>query len=270
MTAKKTEAAYKLWRDGRKLLPITSQANFAKSLKMMEEAIGLDDEFGRAYSRKSYLYVTGVIDGWNFEPGKTDEWKLREALTLAKKAVKLAPNDYDTHWALAFAHLNREDGKQDATREYKEALVRNDGNRNLLAEMADALVYAGKTDDAIEMLMRARRIPDWHRWVLAWAYYFKGKKDKQYYGLARDELHKMVTPRDDPRFSSEIMLLSAALYVRTNKLARAKEEIQWLQQRRKKVGLTPWTIEKERKRGSAIGKMNETHWLGALSDAGLP
>ncbi|MCH8150043.1 MAG: hypothetical protein IH987_19030 [Planctomycetes bacterium] len=258
------EAAYKLWREGRELLPITSQANFDKSLAKMKKAIALDGNFARAFSRLSYLYVTGVIDGWNFEPGWTDNKKLLEAQKLAKKAVKLDRYDYDTHWALAFVYLNRGNG-QTAIQEYRKALKLDDNNMNLLAEMADALVYVGKRDEAIRKLMQARRIFDWHRWVLAWAYYFKGRKDKLYYDFAHDELRRMVVPPHHDRYPAEIMLLSAAVHVRMNKIGQAKEVMDMF-----KLKKPDWTVEKERKRGPALNRADEKHWLDALRTAGLP
>lgn len=257
-------AAYKLWRDGRELLPITSQADFYKSLAMMKKAISLDGNFARAFSRLSYLYVTGVIDEWDFEPGWTDNKKLLEAQNAAKKAVKLDRYDYDTHWALAFVYLNRGNGKA-AIQEYRTALDLDDGNMNLLAEMADALVYVGKPDEAIQKLTRARRIPDWHRWVLAWAYYFKGRKDKLYYGYARDELRRMAIPPHDPRYPAEIMLLLAAIYVRMNNIGRARTEMKMFLSRH-----PGWTVAKEKKRGPALNNRDSKHWLDALSRAGLP
>ena len=257
-------AAYKLWKDGRKLLPITSQANFDESLAMMKKAISLDGKFPRAFSRLSYLYVTGVIDGWDFEPGWSDHKKLVEAQRLAKNAVSLDRYDYDTHWALAFVYLNRQNGKA-AIPEYRKAVDLNDSNMNLLAEMADALVYVGKPDEAIQKLIQARRIFDWHRWVLAWAYYFKGRKDKLYYGYAHDELRRMVIPPHDQRYPAEIMLLSAAVYVRMNKIVQAKKEMKMFLSR------TPdWTVAKEKKRASALNSADTKHWLDALSKAGLP
>ena len=84
-------------------------------------------------------------------------------------------------WAAGFVSLHGETGhKADRAVQYFDAAILANGTNPALAvEAADAYVYAGKPDEAIELVrdgMEETAHPDWYAWVLAWAYYFKARR----------------------------------------------------------------------------------------------
>ena len=58
--------------------------------------------------------------------------------------------------------------------EYAHALALNPNDSDIIAEYADALVYAGQPEKSVELLEKAMRLnpyyPDWYLWYLADAY----------------------------------------------------------------------------------------------------
>ena len=215
-------AAFAEWKAGMRLFPLNSQGDFNGAMRHFKKAIRLDDRFARAYGWLAYTYVTGHIDDWKFpkaKAGMTAAQRLKEARKLADRAVKLAPNDYDTLWAKGFVRLHTGDAKV-AENHFNKARALNYGNRELLAENADERVYAGHPDKAIELVMRARAIPDWQRWVLAWAYYFKARKDPIFYDMAVEELHQITGQPGQGRTPGEILILLAAIHGQKSRLAK--------------------------------------------------
>jgi tetratricopeptide (TPR) repeat protein len=215
-------AAFTEWKAGTRLFPINSQGDFNGALRHFKAAVKLDDRFARAYGWLAYTYVTGHIDDWKFpktKAGITAAQRLMEARKLADRAVKLAPNDYDTLWAKGFVRLHTGDARV-AENSFNKARALNYGNRELLAENADERVYAGHPDKAIELIMRARAIPDWQRWVLAWAYYFKARKDPVFYELALRELQQLIEQPGQGRTPAEILMLLAAIRGQKSRLPK--------------------------------------------------
>ena len=209
-------AAFVEWKAGTRLFPINSQGDFNRAMRHFKKAIKLDDRFARAYGWLAYTHITGHLDDWKFpklEAGLSVAQRLKKAQQLADQAVKLAPNDYDTLWAKGFVRLHSGDARV-AEIQFNKARALNYGNRELLAENADERVYAGHPDKAIELIMRARAIPDWQRWVLAWAYYFKARLDPVYYDHALDHIRAMHWQPGEPLYMYDVQLLKAIIHAR--------------------------------------------------------
>ena len=214
--ATRREAILK-WKEGAAEFPITSQASFDLAISCFEQARKIDAEYFRSHGWLSYSYVTGVIDHWEF-PESTAVTSADDALSkaqeLAAEAVNGDPCDFDNHWAQGFVHLHCGDLAA-AEDSFKEARILNFGNRELLAENADERVYAADYDKAVSLIMRARAVPDWQRWVLAWAYFFKArdKDDPLYLDMAIAELKQVVEePNGKNKTPAEMLLLRAALH----------------------------------------------------------
>ena len=269
-------AAFAEWKAGTRLFPINSQGDFNGAIRQFNRAIKLDNRFARAYGWLAYAYVTGHIDAWKFpksEGNLTPERRLRKARELADQAVKLDPDDYDTLWAKAFVRLHTADPKGAETL-FNKARTLNYGNRELLGENADERVYASDPDKAIDLVMRARKIPDWQRWVLAWAYYFKARKDPIFYEMALQELQQLTDQPGKGRSPAEIFMLLAAIHGQRSRLPknpRAAED-------RKRAHECRKAFEKARKKRTLkdIAGTNpfrraadRQHWLSGLKAAGF-
>jgi cytochrome c-type biogenesis protein CcmH/NrfG len=171
--------------------------------------------------------------------------------------VSLDPTDYANHWDLAIVYLNTRRFDM-ALEEYARAASLNPNDADLLAEMAEALVFAGESALALRQLQEAMRRnpfhPDWYRWVLGWTLF---NLDRQAEALA--ELQRMAKP---PQHSE---LLSAAIHARLGNAAEARAALARF------VGYRPgWSIAKERARITFRHAADEARWLAALEAAGLP
>ncbi len=269
--------AFAEWKAGMRLFPINSQGDFNDALRHFKKAVKLDGRFARAYGWLAYTYITGHLDDWKFpksEAGLTVAQRLKKARELADQAVKLAPNDYDTLWAKGFVRLHTGDARV-AEAHFNKARALNYGNRELLAENADERVYAGHPDKAIELIMRARAIPDWQRWVLAWAYYFKARKEPIFYDLAVQELQQLTDQPGQGRTPGEILILLAAIYGQKSRLPknpRAGDDGKRAQEYRKafrKLRNSTRTRQDFDKTNPFRRTTDRQHWQNGLKTAGF-
>ena len=193
----------------------------AQSRRKFEEAIKLDDCFARAYGYLSYVITRSVANGWL----NADHMVAAEA--HARKAVKLDPHDYAPYWDLGYCLLGQGKLKSGvdpirsclwtSTRTFTDQLDRKHG---LLAEVAEAYVFDGRPEDAIKMLERAKRFPDWYTWNLGWAYY-----NARDYDCAIKELESMRSKPGDEGYVMEVQLMLAAAYAQKGNQTMAKNAL---------------------------------------------
>jgi TolB-like protein len=244
-------SAYEAYLRGTFLYSIESEAALARCRAQFERATVLDPSFARAWGYLAYTGVQAWIAGW------ADEAALAEAENRARLAVSLDPADYANHWDLAFVYLNtrRFDLALD---EYTMAASLNPNDADLLAEMAEMLVFEGQTQRALDQLGEAMRrnpfYPDWYRWVLAWALF-----NAERFGEALGELERMSRP------PAHVDLLRAALRAKLGDSAGASGALS-----RFLADRPGWSIAKEKARGAFRREEDEARWLDALAAAGLP
>jgi adenylate cyclase len=229
---------------------VETEEALASCRAQFELAAKLDPGFARAFGYLGYLAVQRWIAGW------ADESALAEAEKLARHAVALDPNDYANHWDLAIVYLNTRRFDQ-AREEYERAASLNPNDADLLAEMAETLIFAGESDLALRQLREAMRRnpfhPDWYRWVLSWAY-FNGDRFKE----SLSELQRMNRP------PTHVELLRAATLAKLGDAAAAQAAL------KKFLDDRPgWSVAKERARITFRRRQDEERWLGALASAGL-
>ena len=229
--------------------------------------------------------MLSVTEGWRFgrdqpEAKWKEERRLETAEKLAREAVALDVGDYDTHWALANVLINT--GRWDeAIACFERALYlgRGENNPSLLVDMADALVHAGQIDRALTMLRHARRIPDWHRWVAAWAYYAKGRADPWFYDLALEELRATYWQPGETRHLADLKLLEAAIHARRAGAQGARKSgsprdadersSTALRQFRERPELGRWNLDTARRFAPFRDAQDMEHWLEGCRLAGL-
>ena len=90
---------------------------------------------------------------------------LSDALEMADKAVGLDTNDYQAHWALGWAYLYHRNDENlpeydKAIAHYEQARKLNPNDLELLAEMANLLVYIDEPKQAVNQLEEAIRLAD--------------------------------------------------------------------------------------------------------------
>jgi adenylate cyclase len=132
-------------------IQIMNRASQAQAKQLAEEAITLDPEYARAYSR-----LAGVI-GNEFLLGvyeKNPREALERAMALAQKAIQLDDSASDAHSVLGYmALLNRDYEKAVAETERAVALAPN----SVAAQyrLGYCLYSAGRTEEAIPILKKA-------------------------------------------------------------------------------------------------------------------
>lgn len=222
-----------------------------ESCRWFQAAIDLDPNYARAWGWLAYAHVTSWTEGW----------AKREILDLAKdyakKAVALAPEDYDTHWALAFVY--QAEGALDmALNSYADALELNRNDSDMLVEMAETLCCVGRHVEAVRQIEHAMTMnphfPEWYRWTFGWVLYHLRE-----YERSNEQLGKIIRP------NNEVRLIIAVNYTQLGESDKAVEALKRFQQKR-----PDWTIEKERKTLSYRYREDEEHWLTGLRKAGLP
>lgn len=243
--------AYEAYLRGAAIYSIESEAALQRSRAQFELAARLDPGFAKAWGYLAYTAVQAWIAGW------TDEESLREAEIHARRAVALDPGDYANHWDLAFVYLNTR--RFDLAREsYARAKSLNPNDADLLAEMAETLVYAGESALALQQLGEAMRRnpfhPDWYRWVLSWALFNSDRPAE-----ALSEITRMNQP------PQHVDLLRAAVLAQLEHQEEASAALARF------LAYRPgWSLAKEQARTTFRRQADEERWLRALALAGLP
>ena len=141
----------------------------AAARDLFEQARKIDPNYARAYAGLAWAYANDYDYEWTDDYDKS--FKL--ALENASTAVRLDPTDYQAHWALGWAYLyNRQHDK--ALAHYSRARALNPNDAELLAEMANFLIFMGDPKQAIEHAKEAIRLnpfhENWYDEYLGWAY----------------------------------------------------------------------------------------------------
>ena len=153
------------WYEWHKFTPESNAA----ARDLFEQAKKIDPNYARAYVGLCWAYANDFDYEWTSDYAKT----LKLTLDMAATAVRLDPNDYQAHWALGWAYLyHRQYDK--AVAEYARARELNPNDAELIAEMANLLIFMGEPKQAIEHAKEGIRLNPFHEtWYdeyLAWAY----------------------------------------------------------------------------------------------------
>ena len=139
------------------------------------KAIEADPNSQFGYIGLAHTYQRDAAFGWHQQEHSFEE-ALRLGAENADKAILLAPDDAESHWARARVHAEAGEIEQAIAR-YDQAIALNPSNSEILVASAEPLVYIGRTDEAIERIKQAMGIdpfyPDWFNWQMGWALYYK-------------------------------------------------------------------------------------------------
>lgn len=138
--------------------------------RLFEHAAEIDPDYGRCYAGMSRTFNLAWRYRWTPDP----DHSLDRAVELALKAINHDSLDARGFGELGFANLYKK--QHEASRSsYERAVQLNPNDADILAEMADSLVYSGESDRAVGILHRAMRLnpyyPDWYLWNLGEAYF---------------------------------------------------------------------------------------------------
>jgi adenylate cyclase len=164
---------------------------------LFEKAVELDSEFSQAYSELAYVEARAAQN----ESGANRATFLEKAEEHARKALEIR-RDFDTLWGHAIVSWHQ--GKFDESfLEYAAARELNPNEPDLDADEAEARIYGGEPDEAIELVNKAisnkPNPPYWYRWNLGRAYYMA----KRY----QDAIDAIAQITDPPK---DVLLITAA------------------------------------------------------------
>jgi len=251
--------ADQLYREAKKILndpqKVTKKDN-DDARAMLTKAINSDGDKTLCYGLLSYTYVREHQNGWVSDR----DGALGRAESFAKseqdKAKIDVQNAFDGFWSLAIVYSNQ--GKfPECFDQYRKALGLKPDEPDLLAEMGEPLMYAGRFDDAIKQINRAIQLKDdkppyWYRWNLARVHYMK----KQY----QDALDAIALIKNPP---ADVFLITAASKAKLGDIDGAKADMNVF------TAADPdWSIAKSADYRYA-NDSDRQHWLDGLRLAGL-
>lgn len=266
--------AFEAYLVGERKYSILSKKDMMTSQASFEKATTLDPKFARAWGWRAYVHLRFIKMGWlpKNEMGKAIEW--------AERAVQLDSNDYATHWDLAYCLIHTEDFMRGlacfkrALHLYDNFTDMLDRKPGLLAEAAVAFIQVGRPQEAIKLLRRATRVPDWYRWNFSWAYFNAGE-----YENAIRQIDLMDLKPGQELYVVEFQIfLAAACVMRAEELDRQKDpsESEKMRQRAKdaigrlRAGRPKFGLADVRTLLPAFKrKSDEDRWFAALREAGL-
>jgi adenylate cyclase len=144
--------------------------------RLFEQAADIDPSYGRSYAGMSRTFNLA----WRYRWVDAPEASLDTAVNLAQMAIGQDRMDARGYGELGFAFLYRKEHEASLAA-YERAMELNPNDADIIAEFADARVYAGQPQDAIQLLKKAMRLnpyyPDWYLWYLADAYNALGQAE---------------------------------------------------------------------------------------------
>lgn len=243
---------------------LTPEGN-EKAKEYYNLAIKEDPKYLPAYAELSYVFVREYQNAWSKDRSES----LDKARYFADQAVDLGNdinsgwlNDFRGRWYRAIVYWN----EGDFTRSFEEyatarALITDPGRidkdtADLDADMAEAYIYYGKPDQAIELILAAMdRHPDfpyWHGWNLGRAYYMARR-----YQDAIDAIGKITSPPNDVR------LITAASKAQLGDISSAQSVMTDFSK-----DDPAWSIEKSAEYPYG-NDSDRQHWIEGLRKAGL-
>lgn len=259
-----TLKAFDLYLEGQQTFSIIERRRLEDAAEKFRQATVEAPNFARAWGHLAYSLAQIVVGG-HVTDKKELTSLLEQAEGHARQAVKLDPNDYANRWDLGFVLLNQSRTKE-AFVEYDKALELFDRRtdmlerrNDLLVEMAEAHVYDGNTKRAFELLDRAVKIPDWYRWIRAWAHF-----NARDYQATVDEINKMRKCVGDAGYVPDIQLLLAAAYSYLGDQKQADVALGNL-----KKGRPDWTLNRELARNPFTNDADREHWEAGMRRAGF-
>ena len=198
----------------------------AAARDLFENARRIDPDYARAYAGLAWAYADDYDYEWTDDYDKT----LKLTLENASTAVRLDPNDYQAQWALGWAYLYNRKHEQ-AMAHYLRARALNPNDAELLAEMANFLIFIGQPRRAIDQVKEAIRLnpfhENWYVEYLGWAYQEAGmpKEAIETFERAVD----LRNPQDDQLWYFPTL---AAAYAQLGRMDDARKIVETLLSRR--------------------------------------
>ena len=205
--------AYALFQQGADALQRSNPQSNAQAIRLFQQAIAKDPNYGRAYAFLAWARRHNAVRGWH----ESAEDTMERALALAERAVVLAPDDPLTHLYLGSVHRQM--------RNYEKALVAAEkaaalspGDAGVLMSYASTLARAGRHDEGARLMDKVLRLDPHGPFILhnvAGIVYFQAVRYED--SAASFERARRI----NPRARSVALALHAAAYAHLDQLEKA-------------------------------------------------
>ncbi|WP_068118221.1 winged helix-turn-helix domain-containing tetratricopeptide repeat protein [Tropicimonas marinistellae] len=239
----------------RNIMTQLTRENWQKAIALEETSIREEPDSAWGYIGKSLMLIPAAVLGW-MQP--RDE-VLADASELAKTALRIDPENYLSHYALARV-LSRQGKHAESILHFERAAKLNPSDSIVYIGMSVPLLYSGRTDEALAALHKAQEVDplhgDWLRWQLGLAYWQNDECEK---GL--EAMQSMASP---PIASNKAL---AAILVCLDKTQQAIEAMAKFLETR-----PGYTLEIEAKSIPSDWKPDGMYdlWLTSMKRAGMP
>ena len=129
-----------------------------------ERAVELDPEYASAYNLLGWTYWNDARMGWSASPLES----FQRAAELNQKALALDDSLAEVHGLCGFLYLYLRDYEQ-ATAEGERAVALHPNGAEVSAMLAVILTYAGRPEEALRLIHKAKRLspyhPGWYLWI---------------------------------------------------------------------------------------------------------
>lgn len=248
--------AYDFFQDGQRFSKISTKESNEQAREMYRKAIELDPGYGRAYGAQAYSLAFGFLFGWTDSPVES----LDRALELAKRGVELDDSVPQTHWALGYVYLIRQeyDLAEKAVSEAIAIAPSYADGYGLLALISNNL---GQPEKAIAYVTKGMHLNPYYTWDylynLGRANYVLGNYDEAIVALENaQERNENAIP---------IKLYLAVSYVKANRQGDAE----WVSDQLQMLN-PPATITLIDKTQPIVNSKLKKRFLEDLRRAGLP
>ena len=172
----------------RNIMSQLSYENWQKAMALEETSIREEPDSAWGYIGKSLMLGAAAFLGW-LEPRDA---VLDESIELANTAMRLDPENYMSHYALARV-LTRKGEYAEAIQHFQRSGELNPSDSLILIASSLPLQFLGRTEEAIANLNRAKEVDplhgDWLRWQFGMAYWQNNECDK-----ALEAMQSMASP----------------------------------------------------------------------------
>jgi TolB-like protein/DNA-binding winged helix-turn-helix (wHTH) protein/Tfp pilus assembly protein PilF len=248
--------AYDHFQTGQRLSRKQTKESGEEAIKSYRKAIESDPDYGRAYGALAYSLAFAYRRGWTDAPLET----LDHALVMARTGVAMDNTVPQTHWALSYVYLMRQEyekAKKAALKAIEVAPSYADGY-GLLALINNS---TGHPQQAIEYVKKGMRLNPYY----TWDYLYNLGRAYSDTGRYEEAIEALEKARERNESALPVRLSLAVAYVRAGRQDDAEWEVEQIQM------LNPAeTLTHTEQSYPMLDRAMKERFLDDLRKAGLP
>ncbi len=149
----RTVAAYEKFLEGLGYVRHANKDDNAKARQMFDQAVALDPDYARAYAALARAHLADARFGWSSTPLES----FQKALQFGRRSLAL-DNSLDMGLLTVGSIYLRQRDYDKAVSTLQQAISVNQSGADAYAALGSVLVYAGRAEEAIQVLSKAIRL----------------------------------------------------------------------------------------------------------------